>query len=252
MDIKCQQTSYIRDRIFIADTKPTGIITANILQLHGFPGTGKNYDLAEALALKGYRVVVPHYQGTGQSRQGSFSFNETLKQMAVLASHLKQETPNKPLYFLGYSWGGLISLINHHIADRLILLAPLCYLPGAGPRPAKFHESVDAYYDSPSTIARFFRSFSEGVLSHTEADLEQEFQQLAVKLLEAKEQLKNNPKISIIHGDNDLLIPHTYSQDLLQQLGGGSLTLMKEQNHLFSHKRFDFIDSVTEVVTTTA
>lgn len=84
--------------------------TRSVLCLHGFAGTGQDFELlAETLAATGTTVIAPDMIGRGQSsflgRDTAYSLHAYMACLTVAARFQKAEAAH-----LGTSWGGLILL----------------------------------------------------------------------------------------------------------------------------------------------
>ena len=85
-----------------------------VILLHGFPYSPRAYDeIAQALAAKGYRVIVPYLRGYGPTR---FNNPDTLRsgQQAALAQDLldlMDALAIKQAALCGYDWGGRAACI---------------------------------------------------------------------------------------------------------------------------------------------
>jgi len=93
-----------------------------VILCHGFPGSEKNIDLAQALRRAGYNVLIFHYRGCWGS-QGTYSVKHDLEDAEAVIDFLRSDNCSKTfrvdpknLILMGYSLGGfnaLITLSNH-------------------------------------------------------------------------------------------------------------------------------------------
>lgn len=91
---------------------PTAIL------LHGFPGTERNFDLAQALRRAGYASLVFHYRGSWGMR-GSWSWTHVLEDSACAVAHLRSPStatryaldPAR-IAIIGHSLGGFAALMT--------------------------------------------------------------------------------------------------------------------------------------------
>ncbi|MEB0048651.1 MULTISPECIES: alpha/beta hydrolase [unclassified Pseudomonas] len=87
---------------------------APVILLHGFPYSPRAYDeIAAALAIRGYRVIVPYLRGYGPTR---FNSPNTLRsgQQAALAQDLLDLMDSLAIEqagLCGYDWGGRAACI---------------------------------------------------------------------------------------------------------------------------------------------
>jgi len=89
-----------------------------ILLLHGFPGSERNFDLAQMFRRAGFNVIVFHYRGSWGS-EGDFSFqnvlDDTERMIEMLLSYecardlrIKKDS----IILMGHSMGGFSALMN--------------------------------------------------------------------------------------------------------------------------------------------
>jgi pimeloyl-ACP methyl ester carboxylesterase len=128
--------------------------------LHGFPGlrSKQNRDFAETAVreLGGVAYVALH-SGLGVA-PGKFSFTNCLHEVREFFKGIVKEasgaadvhggsgTARRPVYLVGHSWGGLMSLIlaseYPDVVDRVVLLSPLLDFRSLGDVRAGFAEMV--------------------------------------------------------------------------------------------------------------
>ena len=87
-----------------------------VVLLHGFPGTERNLDVAQALRMAGCHVAFFHYRGAWGS-PGTFSFSHVLEDPCSVIDYLKSpevavqyriDTDN--IFVVGHSMGGFAAL----------------------------------------------------------------------------------------------------------------------------------------------
>ncbi|MFD8375349.1 alpha/beta hydrolase family protein [Streptomyces sp. NPDC059688] len=89
-----------------------------VVLLHGFPGTERNFDLAQALRRAGYASVVFHYRGSW-GMGGSWSWTHVLEDSARVVAQLRDPAtttahaldPDK-VAVVGHSLGGFAALMT--------------------------------------------------------------------------------------------------------------------------------------------
>ncbi|MBP5212404.1 MAG: alpha/beta fold hydrolase [Pyramidobacter sp.] len=101
--------------------------------LHGYPGTGRNDDLAQALRRCGCAVIVPHARGAWGS-EGTYSFAHIVEDAIAVAREVRSGELGKKLnadadavFLIGHSMGGWASLNAARSLPwlrGLVLLAP--------------------------------------------------------------------------------------------------------------------------------
>ncbi|MGQ0700688.1 MAG: lysophospholipase [Panacagrimonas sp.] len=121
---------------------PKKSIKAVVVIAHGLGEHGGRYaHVAEALVGIGCAVYAIDHRGHGKSTDGGTafvdSFSNVVEDMDQLVELAKREQPKKPLFLLGHSMGGALSLsytLKH--GDKLtalILSGPAVALDGAPP-----------------------------------------------------------------------------------------------------------------------
>lgn len=93
-----------------------------VILLHGFPGTARNDDLAQALRRVGCVVIVPHLRGAWGS-EGNYLISHCVEDTIHLAEYAKSQSfcekmnvDPKSIFLCGHSMGGNSAL---HAARRL-------------------------------------------------------------------------------------------------------------------------------------
>lgn len=199
-----------------------------VLFLHGYPGSQKNYDLAEELALKGFRCFVMHYRGAWKSK-GQYSLYGNLKDSEMVLEHIQSEGYKKEnINLIGASWGGFMAmmlLVRHTSLRKIILLAPFINLSS---HPEAFEKGVDflASITKPS-----IQNYERQALASDLKRLLEEYNPLP------KLSGINGSKVLIIHGANDTICPIKYSMELKSMFQTpASLVKLEDQDH-FLHTR---------------
>lgn len=89
-----------------------------ILLLHGFPGSERNFDLAQMFRRAGFNVIVFHYRGSWGS-EGDFSFQNVLDDTERMIEMLLSDECARDLriqkdsiILMGHSMGGFSALMN--------------------------------------------------------------------------------------------------------------------------------------------
>ncbi|MBP5212482.1 MAG: alpha/beta fold hydrolase [Pyramidobacter sp.] len=110
------------------------------IMIHGYPGTSRNDDLAQALRRCGVCVAVPHLRGAWGS-EGEYSFEHIVEDTAALANEFRDgelgrrmNVDPSAVFLIGHSMGGWASLNAARALPwlrGLVLLAPydLTYYP---------------------------------------------------------------------------------------------------------------------------
>lgn len=98
--------------------------------------SGRYSDVAKFLNANSYTVTALDHQGHGQSpgQKGHInSFEDYIADLFDFIELTKQEYPNKSIYLLGHSMGGLIAtgyVLRHKNIDKVIISAPPYGVPG--------------------------------------------------------------------------------------------------------------------------
>lgn len=103
-----------------------------VLLLHGFPGSERNFDLAQILRRAGCNVMVFHYRGSWGS-EGDFSFSNVLEDTELAVDFLHREEnissfsidPER-FVLMGHSMGGFSTLMTgmkHPDVSKMISIA---------------------------------------------------------------------------------------------------------------------------------
>lgn len=90
---------------------------AQVLLLHGFPGTELNFDLAHALRRTGFLVVLPHYRGSW-GMAGTYSWEHVLEDAHACAAWIRS-----PAFTAAYGDGDLRAVIGHSLGGFVALQA---------------------------------------------------------------------------------------------------------------------------------
>ncbi|MBQ6000731.1 MAG: alpha/beta fold hydrolase [Clostridia bacterium] len=96
-----------------------------VVVLHGFPGTERNLDVAQALRMAGCNVAFFHYRGAWGS-PGGFSFTHVLEDPHNVIEYFKQPEIAEQyridvnnIFVIGHSMGGFAALLTGAARDDL-------------------------------------------------------------------------------------------------------------------------------------
>lgn len=222
--------------LYIREYLPTSAIPAKnaVLFLHGYPGSQKNYDIAEHLALKGFQCTVMHYRGTWQSK-GQYSLVSVFKDVETVLSDLKEKGFDQSrVSLIGASWGGFVALqtlIQNPGLRKVVLLSPFVNL-------AMDEKGLMAGAD-------FMYSITKPSIKNYEKD--QIIADLRVIQREYNPLSKlggiNGQKILIIHGNQDKICPIEHSMQIKSSFNPPARLYKLEGQDHFLHARetlFDF------------
>jgi pimeloyl-ACP methyl ester carboxylesterase len=201
-----------------------------VLFLHGFPAdSGKNEDVAEALSVrKKITTFVPHFRGLGLSK-GRFLFSSTFSDSLDFVEYLTKKRHLEKITVVAHSWGALpaLNLVTKECKhlERIILLAPLCFLPDPSEGRAVLEE---------------FRSseVAKGKRPHSTDKLLADFELIRAKGAFSVVERLQNPKlhITIIQGKNDTVTPPEGAKRLSRMLVGRSTLIEIEDDHWFKSR----------------
>ena len=240
------QSAYAKNDIYLADYIPPGDPKGCVFMFHGFPGSVKNYDIAEELARKGYRVIAPHYRGLGQSRgYGTFSFEQSINEMEQLVREFKADNPRCRITFLGHSWGGLVSISLSDLADELILMAPLSFIP-TNDSDIPTSNPTEKPYSSLDKFTVFLHEMSYEFTGTSVEDLRSELKRISQNLEHKAEQYGLSEKsMKIFHGTEDSVIRYSQSVKLSKKTKNATLKKIEGAEHLLLQNRQKFIDAIS-------
>lgn len=178
---------------------------AAILFLHGYPGSQKNYDIAEHLTFQGFHCYVMHYRGSWKSK-GDYSLLSIYEDVESIIHFLHQKGfENKAISLIGSSWGGFVALeilAKYPDLCKVILLAPFI--------------NIGAHESDLSDVSDFLAAVTRPAIKNYEKEklfsdlkaVQKEFNPWhKLKEIEGK-------KVLIVHGAVDQLCPIEYSRQL--------------------------------------
>lgn len=224
------------DGLYLREYIPeTPIFSHNgVLFLHGYPGSQKNYDIAEHLALRGFHCWVMHYRGAWQS-EGQYSLLSIYKDVEQILSYLKTKGfPHDSISLIGASWGGYVALemlARNPNLYKVIALAPFINL------------AIDDH--AIETGAQFLNSITKPAIRNYEKN--QIVADLKVVSRDYNPADKANTmdgsKILIIHGENDTICPVEHTVKLKELFQPSARLIRLENQDHFLHTRevlFDY------------
>lgn len=106
--------SFDGTKLFFRTWKPSQEIKKIIVVAHGMAGHGEFFVLlADKLVSHGIMVIAPDYRNHGYSegKKGDLKrFKSILKDLYYFIQFIKEKYPNKPIFLLGESMGGCVSV----------------------------------------------------------------------------------------------------------------------------------------------
>jgi pimeloyl-ACP methyl ester carboxylesterase len=204
------------------------------LMLHGFPGSEKNHDLAQALRALGWHVLVLHFGGAWGSG-GLYDLTQHPQDaQAALDFALSDRAPApvdvRSIAVIGYSMGGRAALIAAHADERI----------GAVVSMGGFSDFSDTLLESS-----FFAPSLPFLHGATVEGLTAQFGVLARTLqpYEAAAAIAPRP-VWVVHGTADEVVPYYHAPALAA--GGSHIQLLPIEgaNHTFASHRAPLIEAV--------
>ncbi len=195
------------DLIYLREYLPPKNLTkkAAVLFLHGYPGSQKNYDIAEHLTFHGFHCYVMHYRGSWKSK-GDYSLLSIYEDIERVIHFLRQKGfENKAISLIGSSWGGFVALeilAKCPDLDKVILLSPFINI---GAHESDLSDVCD--FLSSVTYPSIKNYVKEKLFSDLKAVQKGFNPWHKLKEIEGK-------KVLIIHGLVDQLCPIEYSRRL--------------------------------------
>ena len=208
------------------------------VMLHGYPGTARVDDVAQALRRCGVAVAVPHFRGAWGS-EGEYSFTHIVEDAVTLANEVRSgelgrvmnADPNA-VFLIGYSMGGWTALN----AAR-----SLPWLRGVGllaPYDLTFHLNAGR----PETLKELL---AEGEIMRT-IGIDALFEQacsLKDRSFAAAFDAVKDMNVAAVFGSRDDVAPQAMMEVLLQKLQARSSsalcrTSVLSDDHSFSSSRF--------------
>ncbi|MBI4669363.1 MAG: alpha/beta fold hydrolase [Elusimicrobia bacterium] len=209
-----------------------------LLMLHGFPGAEKNYDLARALAAKGWVCLAPNFRGSWGSH-GYYSFSGILEDAGHFWNHLRRDplTDKNRMAVLGLSMGGWAALnfAGKLGTDTSSPKAVVAVVPMAG-STRWFHPGA----------RKKLLEFSRILEIHSAQELWQDFKTALFR----NDPLEDIDKISpipllLVHGTKDELVPYSLTQELFKRAKEPKrFVTIKGADHQFSEHRPQLIKTV--------
>jgi pimeloyl-ACP methyl ester carboxylesterase len=131
-----------------------------VVLLHGFPGTERNFDLAQLLRRAGYAALVFHYRGSWGAG-GSWSWGNVLQDAAAAIAFVRSAAPTHRLdaervALVGHSLGGFAALMTAAADPAIPVVASItCF---------DFGRAALACADDPVVRAGYVEAFDASLL----------------------------------------------------------------------------------------
>lgn len=140
---------------FVKRYKGSGSPTASVIALHGFTGSGRDWEPVIAASPTSFEWVCPDLPGHGQSLQGPFIDYYRVERGLALIHALRKACSGKRILLLGYSMGGRVALhyLRHHHLPALLIGAS----PGIdNPEQRRERQRIDEQRIGPTTTIEAF------------------------------------------------------------------------------------------------
>jgi alpha-beta hydrolase superfamily lysophospholipase len=250
-------TTYDNSRLPLRVWQPSGEISGVIIALHGF-NDYSNFIKDSALFFNNNQLAVYAYdqRGFGETpTRGRWSGSQALvEDLATFIAQIKVIHPDTPLYILGDSMGGAVTILTmagegSPEVDGLVLVAPAVWSRSEMPFYQRFLLSLTAHsipwknvtgqslQISPSDNIEMLKELGRDplVIKETRIDVLYGLVNLMDQAYENAERLRN--KLLLLYGENDEIIPRDpvfsfYQRLPLRALGQQRLILYENGYHM--------------------
>lgn len=231
-------TTYDNTHLPLRVWKPSGEIAGVIIALHGF-NDYSNFVKDSALFFSNNQLAVYAYdqRGFGETTtRGRWSGSQALSNdLATFIAQLKLIYPDAPLYILGDSMGGAVTILamagqDDSDVEGLILVAPAVWARSTMPFYQKFFLSLAAHIIpwkkvtgeslriKPSDNLEMLKELGRDplVIKETRIDVLYGLTNLMDKAYENAERLRN--RLLLLYGEKDEIIPRDPIVSFYQRL----------------------------------
>ncbi len=250
-------TTYDNTQLPLRVWKPTDEIAGVIIALHGF-NDYSNFIKDAAPFFNKYQLAVYAYdqRGFGETKaRGRWSGSQALiNDLATFIAQLKLIYPDTPLYILGDSMGGAVTILTMAGQDDadvegLILVAPAVWARSTMPFYQRFFLSLAAHiipwtkvtgeslHIKPSDNLEMLKELGKDplVIKETRIDVLYGLANLMDKAYENAERLNN--RLLLLYGEKDEIIPRDpifsfYQKLPLRSLGRQRMILYENGYHM--------------------
>jgi acylglycerol lipase len=221
-------------RVWMPSYKPTGVIIA----LHGF-NDYSNFMKDSALFFNDHQLAVYAYDQRGfgetQTRGRWSGWHPLIEDLATFTALIKEMHPDTPVYILGDSMGGAVTILtmtreDAPEVDGLVLVAPAVWARSEMPFYQRFFLAIAAHTIpwkkvtgkslkiTPSDNIEMLRKLGKDplVIKETRIDVLYGLSNLMDRAFESAEQLRS--KLLLLYGEKDEIIPQEPVSSFYQRL----------------------------------
>lgn len=219
-----------------------------LLLLHGFTGSGDDWNLVFAQPLEGFRAIAPDMRGHGRSTNptGRFTFVEVAQDILALLDHLGLDRVKA----IGMSGGAntLLHIATRH-PDRITAMMHVSGTP-------RFPEQTRALMRARTEESQTAKDWAEMRARHHLGDDQiRELWRHSREFAESYDDVNFTPeslstitaRTMIVHGDRDELYPVDLAVELYRGIPGSSLWVVPEGGHgpMFGAQNPPFVYAAT-------
>jgi pimeloyl-ACP methyl ester carboxylesterase len=203
-----------------------------LLLLHGFTGSGDDWNHVFAAPLPGYRVIAPDLPGHGRSGnpRPDFKFADVASDVFALLDHLGIDRVNA----IGMSAGA--NTLLHMATQQPLRITSMIHVSGT-PRFPDQARAIMRATTGDDALSRHARAF---------ADDRDDMNFTADRLAAI------TAKTLIVHGDRDPLYPVEQAVELLRGIPNAALWVVPNSGHgpIFGEQAAPFVKTATAFLTT--
>jgi pimeloyl-ACP methyl ester carboxylesterase len=212
--------------LFVRDSAPDSGAAETLLLLHGFTGSGSDWQHVFSQPPSGYRVIAPDLRGHGQSTNpsGSFTFREVARDILALLDHLAIDRVKA----IGMSAGA--NTLLHMATQQPARIDAMIHVSGT-PR----------FPDEARAMMRAMPVDGVGRYAHQLAG-DRDDMNFTASTLSAI-----TARTLIVHGDRDPLYPVELAVELYRGIPGSSLWVVPQGGHgpIFGEQAAPFVEAAT-------
>ena len=204
----------------------TATVAEPLLLLHGFTGSGNDWQHVFSQPPGGYRVIAPDLRGHGRSTNpsGSFTFREVAQDILALLDHLAIDRVKA----IGMSAGA--NTLLHMATQQPARIDAMIHVSGT-PR----------FPDQARDMMRAMPMDGVGRYAHQLADdrVDMNFTASTLSAITAR--------TLIVHGDRDPLYPVELAVELYRGIPNSSLWVVPQGGHgpIFGEQAAPFVEAAT-------